>query len=153
MERWETMDAALDFAIAREIESHDFYMDLASRMENDAMAEVFRGFAAEEDGHRRKLESVKSGQFGDVTPEDREVTDLRIADYVVDVRPTPDMDYGDALVLAMKKEKAAFRLYTDMAQNVRTEELRDLFAMLAQEEAKHKLRFELEYDSEVLTEN
>jgi rubrerythrin len=153
MDRWKTMDAALDFAIAREIESHDFYMDLASRMENDAMAEVFRGFADEEEGHRRKLERVKRGEYEEVSETGEEVTDLKIADYVVDVEPSPDMDYGDALVLAMKKEKAAFRLYNDLADNVRSTSLRDLFGMLAQEEAKHKLRFELEYDSSILTEN
>ena len=153
MERWKTMDAALDFAIARETESHDFYMDLASRMENSAMAEVFRGFAAEEKGHRKKLEKVKRGDFAEASGDAEEVPDLKIADYVVDVEPSPDMDYGDALVLAMKKEKAAFRLYTDLAENVRTRKLKDLFGMLAQEEAKHKLRFELEYDSSILTEN
>ena len=153
MDRWKTMDAALEFAIAREVESQEFYLDLASRMENGSMAEVFRGFAAEEDGHRRKLERVKEGNAEDAHAADREIMDLRIADYVVDVEPSPDMDYGDALVLAMNKEKAAFRLYSDLASNVRSQSLRDLFEMLAQEEAKHKLRFELEYDSAILTEN
>ena len=153
MERWKTMDPALNFAIAREVESHDFYMSLASRMENKAMAEVFRGFAAEEEGHRRKLEKVKRGDFQGAPGGEGEVPDLKIADYVVDVKPSPEMDYGDALVLAMKKEKAAFRLYTDLASNVCTQSLKELFGMLAQEEAKHKLRFELEYDNSVLTEN
>jgi rubrerythrin len=31
--------------------------------------------------------------------------------------------------------------------------VRDLFLVLAQEEAKHKLRFELEYDEHILKEN
>ncbi|MBD3370640.1 rubrerythrin [Candidatus Fermentibacteria bacterium] len=152
MERWKSFSAALDFAIAREEESHDFYVDLAGRMEHKAMAEVFEQFAREELGHKKRLETVKSG--GDVPQTDSEtIQNLAIADYVVDVEPTPDMDYGDALVLAMKKEKAAFRLYNDLAANVRNPELADLFLMLAQEEAKHKLRFELEYDDAVLSEN
>ncbi len=153
MEKWKTMEAALDFAIAREIESRDFYMDLASRMENRAMADVFGDFASEEEGHRRKLERIKSGDYEEVAQGEEDVRDLKIADYVVEVEPSPEMDYGDALVLAMKKEKAAFRLYSDLAENVRSHSLKDLFGMLAREEAKHKLRFELEYDSSILTEN
>ena len=34
---------------------------------------------------------------------------------MVDEKPDKDLDYAGALVLAMKKEKAAFRLYTDLA--------------------------------------
>ena len=79
--------------------------------------------------------------------------DLKLADYLVDVEPTPDLDYQQALVLAMKKEKAAFRLYTDIAAAIPDAGLRELFQALAQEEAKHKLRFELEYDDYVLREN
>ena len=51
----------------------------------------------------------------------------------------------------MKKEKAAFRLYQDLAGLVQDEKIKALFLSLAQEEAKHKLRFEVEYD-DLLTE-
>ena len=63
------------------------------------------------------------------------------------------MDYQSALILAMKKEKAAFRLYTDLAASTEDEGIRDLFQGLAQEEAKHKLRFEVEYDDDFLRDN
>ena len=53
----------------------------------------------------------------------------------------------------MKQEKAAFKLYTDLAVVAPDEDLRDLLLSLAQEEAKHKLRFEVEYDDQILTEN
>ncbi len=56
-------------------------------------------------------------------------------------------------VLAMKKEKAAFRLYLDLAAQVQSEDQKTLFLALAEEEARHKLRFELEYDKVVLREN
>ena len=63
------------------------------------------------------------------------------------------MDYQQALILAMNKEKAAFRMYTDLAAAAPEEGLRNTFLALAQEEAKHKLRFEIEYDEEVMSEN
>jgi len=72
------------------------------------MSKVFEAFAKEELGHKVKLEAIKQGK--DVQPV-KNITDLRIADYTVDVEPAPDMSYQNALILAMKKEKVAFRLY------------------------------------------
>jgi rubrerythrin len=71
----------------------------------------------------------------------------------VDEAPGPKTDYQGALILAMKREKAAFRLYSDLAARTEDAELKDLLLGLAQEEAKHKLRFEVEYDDKILTEN
>ena len=56
------------------------------------------------------------------------------------------MDYQEALQVAMHKEKKAFLLYTDLAGAVEDAGLKNTFLALAQEEAKHKLRFEIEYD-------
>ena len=81
------------------------------------------------------------------------VQDLKIADYTVEEEPGPDADYQTVLIFAMKKEKAAFKLYTDLAGRVDDAGVRDLLLGLAQEEAKHKLRFEIEYDDNILVEN
>jgi rubrerythrin len=63
------------------------------------------------------------------------------------------MDYQQALIVAMKKEKEAFRMYSDLASVAQSSELKDVLLGLAQEEAKHKLRFEVEYDDVILKEN
>lgn len=149
MERFSSVDEILDFAIAREIEANKFYTELAERMENPAMRKVLEDFAKEELGHKMRLEAVKRDEF---VIEEEDVGILGIADYVVDVEPQPDMSYADALVLAMKKEKAAYRLYMDLAAVAEAEELTEMFLLLAQEEAKHKLRFEIEYDDSFLKE-
>lgn len=150
MDLFESFNAVLDFAIDKEIEANKFYVGLAKKMKSPAMRQVFESFANEELGHKAKLEAIKQGQK--VQPPTT-VTDLRIADYIVDVEPEPDMSYQDALVLAMKNEKAAFRLYMDLAAQVQNKDQQAIFLALAQEEAKHKLRFEIEYDEAVLTEN
>ena len=149
MKRFESTDEILDFAIAREAEASEFYTELAAKMQNPAMRKVFEGFATEELGHKMKLEAAKASEL--VLPQ-QEVQSLGIADYVVDVEAAPDMTYADALVLAMKKEKAAYRLYIDLAAVAEAEELTDMFLALAQQEAKHKLRFEIEYDDVILKE-
>ncbi|GAH26017.1 unnamed protein product [marine sediment metagenome] len=144
------VDEVLEFAIDREIEAHQLYIDLAARTQNPVMRKVFEDFAKEELGHKAKLETMKANR---TTMPTEKVTDLKIADYVVGVEPTPNMDYKDVLILAMKKGKASFRLYTDLAAEVKNEAQSKTFLSLAQEEARHKLRFEIEYDNVVLKEN
>lgn len=151
MDRFKSVDEILDFAIDGEVTSVQFYMDLARQAQTPDMKKVFEDFAREEMGHKAKLQEIKQSKWSITADED--VPDLRIADYVVDVEPSPDMTYKDALVLAMKKEKAAYRLYLDLAAVAEAEEMTETFLWLAQEEAKHKLRFEIEYDDEVLKDN
>ena len=147
-----SMNEVLDFAIAREIEASQFYTDLAAMMGNATMQQAFLDFAQEELGHKAKLEAVRRGDYA-LSKGDREVKGLGLADYLVESEPSPEMTYAEALVLAMKKEKAAYRMYMDLAAAVKTEELVEMFRALAAEEAKHKLRFEIEYDEIVLKED
>jgi len=146
------VDEILDYAIDREQEAHDYYLSLADRSKRPGMDLLFKQFAGEELGHKRKLESIKAGKR--IPAKAKKVMDLKIAEYVVDVDDQGgDISLQDALILAMKREKASFRLYTDLAASVEDEEVRVVFLGLAQEEAKHKLRFEVEYDEVILTEN
>ena len=147
----EKVDHILDYAIRREQDAHDFYMDLANRASRQEMREAFASFAREELGHKKKLEAIRADRRS--LPQDQEVLDLKISDYVVDVEPNPELGYQEALILAMKREKAAFRLYSALAEMVLDREMQAVFSALAQEEAKHKLRFEVEYDEVVLSEN
>jgi rubrerythrin len=151
MTNFASVEAALDFAIGKEIDARDFYTDLAGRMDRDDMKAVFIEFAREEDGHRAKLEAVKHGQ--QLKASERKIQDLKIGDYLIDVEARENMNYQEALILAMKAEKAAYRLYSDLAAQSDDAALQELFNGLAQEEAKHKLRFEREYDDNILTEN
>lgn len=151
MQKFSSANEVLDFAIEREEEAAQFYTDLGSKMEKSFMREVFEDFAKEEQGHKAKLLAVKEGKL--LISAESKITDLGIGDYLVDVEPVKDMGYQQALVVAMKKEKAAFKLYSHLAAITDDDSLRSLFQSLAQEEAKHKLRFELEYDEHFLPEN
>jgi rubrerythrin len=95
---------------------------------------------------------VKAGNL--LLSDEKKVMDLKIADYIdSNIKISKDMDYQDALILAMSKEKKAFKMYTDLASKTDNVEIKKLLLGIAQEEAKHKLRFELEYDQMVLTDN
>jgi rubrerythrin len=147
-----SIDEILDFAIESEQEAVDLYSDIAAKTTTPAIEKVFREFANEERGHKIKLEKVKSGKRF-LAPGKKPVMDLKISDYTADEELQPDADYQSVLIFAMKREKAAFKLYTNLAGKTDDPSLRDLLLGLAQEEAKHKLRFEIEYDDNVLTDN
>ncbi len=147
MENWKSVDDILDYAIDREIEAYNFYISLAEKSSSSAIKKLFTSFAGEEEGHRKKLESAKAGKMISLSVND--ITNLKITDYLVDVIESDNTSYQDALVLAAKKEKAAFMLYTDLAEAVEDGEMKTFFEILAQEEAKHKLRFEIEYDNTI----
>jgi len=149
--QFNSVDEILDFAINEEQKAADFYTELASRMDKKQMKDLFLMFAQEEKGHKAKLKNAKQGQILKVS--EKKIVDLKLGDHLELVELTPDLSYQDALILAMKAEKNAFRLYTSLAEQADDAGARDMLFSLAQEEAKHKLRFELEYDDMVYTEN
>ncbi|HKK66613.1 MAG TPA: ferritin family protein [Bacteroidales bacterium] len=151
MSKLNSVQEILDFAIEQEQEAVDFYNALADTAKTKDMKMIFKSFALEEIGHKARLTTIKKEGLYDW--ENESVADLKIADYMTKVEPGPDMDYKDALILAMKKEKNAFRLYTNLAERAPNNDLKEVFLSLASEESKHKLRFEIEYDDYVLKEN
>jgi rubrerythrin len=152
MMEFKTIDDVLNFAIKDEQRASDLYADLASKSRNREIQKVFDQFSKEELGHKKKLETIRDQ--GKVAVTLKKVQDLQIGDYLVEVSTSRvDLSYQEALIVAMKEEKAAFRLYSDLAAKTDHADLKDTFLSLAQEEAKHKLRFEIEYDDYILKEN
>ncbi len=145
MPRFRSVDDVLDFAIAREIEAHDFYTGLVKLVSKAELRTVISGFAVDELQHSIRLQAIKAGEAAFI---EEEVGSLGIADTVKKVEPYAQMTYKDLLVVAMNREKAAFRLYTNLSSIARNPEVRKTLLGLAQEEAQHKLRLEIEYDWE-----
>jgi len=110
-----TIEDILDFAIRREEAAAELYTSMAERVTRPEMREALISFAEEEQRHRQRLLKVKAGELPAVSRE--KIHDLRIADYVVQPEPTARMDYPEALRFAMNAEKAAFRLYSDLARS------------------------------------
>jgi rubrerythrin len=51
------------------------------------------------------------------------------------------------LIMGMKKEETSFRLYVDLAGRVTDPGSKETLLSLAEEEVRHKLRFQMEYDN------
>jgi len=144
---FKTIDQVLDFAITKEEEAAALYASLAEKMSRPGMREAFLEFAREEEKHKERLLEIKASGFTGVS--EQQVEDLKVAETVQDSEIDPNMTYAEALRFAMKAEKAAFKMYSGLAA-LAPPSVAGVFQMLAQEEAKHKVRFEIEYDDLVL---
>jgi len=150
--KFDSVDAVLDFAIGKEQDAADFYKQMAARMSKPNIKDIFERFALEEQSHKAKLEQVKAGNL--LLTSKQKILDLKIVDVMVDNRfDDGDFDVQDAMLAAMNSEKASFKLYTELANSTDDAGLKETFLALAQEEAKHKLQFEIDYDDHVFQEN
>ena len=148
-----TFEEIIEFAIKQEEESADFYRGLAERAKKPSMQKVFEELVSQEEGHKKRLESVLTkhkAPESKLTPD----PDLKIADYQVEFNANKgEISYQDALILAMKRELAAQQLYQDLINKTSNVELKEILQFILEEEKKHKHSLEAEYDDKILTEN
>jgi rubrerythrin len=144
MNKLSTMMDVLDFAISGESKAAELYTNMAATAKNPWMRKTLEGFAEEELQHGRKLRDVRAGKS---TLEHEGIGGLGIAEKLDDAEPHPDMDYSELLVFAIKKENASHGLYKKLASIFTEPELHETFLALAEQEAEHKRRFEMEYES------
>jgi rubrerythrin len=132
----------LELAISREAAAHDFYTALSKRVQDPQMKNALETFAAEELDHksRLELELIKLGIVVDTSAAAKQPDDDDAA------TPTMNMEYKDLLSIAMQKEKRSLRLYVDLAAVAKDKPTRDMLLTLAEEEAMHHARFEVEYN-------
>ncbi|MCP4346787.1 MAG: ferritin family protein [Desulfobacterales bacterium] len=146
--QFENLKDLIDFAVQKEKEAAELY-DTAS--EEEAMSgakEMLKEFAREERKHQALLEKFEKGGIDKSVAEYKLkwITDLKRSDFVVDLEYKKGMAYNELLMLAMKQEEKALKLYNELLENNESDEAKKLFQMLCQEEAKHKLKLETMYD-------
>ena len=143
----------MDMAIQFETDASEFYATAADIAKDAAAKTMLKEFAAIELKHKQKLESF---DLSDVAHEHHIVAkthDLHVSDYLVDKEITPDSTSQDIMVHAMKREQKSYEFYARMLKSVTSEEVRNLFEELAEEELEHKEKIEVEYDDIVYKEN
>lgn len=145
---FKNLEALIRFAIEKEKEAAEFY---ESNSESEMMSgkkQMLKEFAAEERKHQRMLEDYLATGVVRKLDEYRFewITDIKRSDYVDAVEYLPGMAYNELLMLAMKREEAALKLYNQLLEKAEDEDAKKLFKMLCQEEAKHKLALETMYD-------
>ena len=145
MEGLNTIGEVLEFAIAREVDASEFYMELAGRMQNPLIRALFENLAEEELEHKARLE-LELMKEGMVARTEGRIARVEAGDYFMEGEIRGDMELKDALLMGAEKERRSFRFYTRMAGIMTDESMIDTLMSLAEEEARHMVRFETEYD-------
>jgi rubrerythrin len=151
-EELKTFEEVVEFAIREETKAYVSYMALAGQAKHPWTRKAFEEFAAEEVAHIDGLVEMKRAGHPSIKPEN--VPDPRIDEYLTaEVLPREDMDTREAYILAIRAEEAAVNLFRDLAAKAVVTEIQEFLLALAQEEAKHKLKLETEYEDRVLDQN
>ena len=142
MKQWvDSYKEIIEFAIGHEVKAYQLYVDLSKMVVSPETRQLCEELANEELEHKAKLEkeSVKKCEL---------ISPVNLSKY--------DVDDGNVnifanclsmLLLAVKKEQVAVKLYRDLAELTTDENARQLFMWLAEEEAKHEHQIGLEYNN------
>jgi rubrerythrin len=143
-----TFQEAVQFAINKEKDAQTFYRSAATLSKYPGIAPVFSELAEEEGKHQKMLEELPDPTT--LPDRSKPIMDLKISDYLVDLKFNSEMQYQDVMILAMKNEEKSLKFYRAWEEKTQDQGLKKLFAFLADEEAKHKYRLESIYDEKIL---
>lgn len=146
--KFDSLEAIVDFAIDKEREAVEFYTGLSKEEAFSGSKQMFEEFASEEKKHENLLLDFKSKGFTQAMKayKLKWIKDIKRSDYTVELEYKKGMAYNEILMLAMKREEKALKLYNDFLKQAETPESQKVFKILCQEEAKHKLALETMYD-------
>lgn len=148
---FDAFNEIIEFAIRNEEKAIYSYGSLAEIARTPGLKKLLLELQEEEKNHKKLLQEITKEKIESL--EIREVTDLKISDYLVEEPSGSDMSFQDLLIFAAKKEQKAVEFYSDMESKVKNKELKKLLEFLVQQEKSHKLKLEEEYEKYVLEED
>lgn len=136
---------AILFAIGSEIDAHDFYLSLATRVANPEAKKKLEELARAEQSHRRLLEKRYETVTGKPVDAQRieDSGELRKALERANLSMKPDV--LEVVEQAIKGEQAASEFYKKQGMETLDQEIKALYLELSQEESQHKAILEGEY--------
>ena len=140
----------LKMAVENEVEAHDFYKDAASKTDNTVLKNTFEELAGEEKKHKQLLESYLEKNVDSMKFD--ETKDFHVAEGVEKQKLTTEMNFKDAIALAMKKEQGAMEMYQQFADASEDDAQKQTFQELVKMEQGHKTRLEEIYTNAAFAE-
>ena len=143
---FQSIAEVIEFAVMREEEARQFYLELSRKSPDPFMKQIFMDFAHEEEKHRNTLENLdpeglKRLFAHNIGP----VNDMDLAPDTPDTPADGDLSFREALALAMKREDKSQQLYSLLAEMSADDTISLVFIGLAREEAHHRRRIERAY--------
>jgi rubrerythrin len=144
----QSFEKLISLAVTREEEAYEFYMESSTQAELKSSSKLLEDLAQQEVGHKKKLlaalDSDVCGTFTCKSVEEFEEMDL--SKYLLDIPLDPSSGPQDILIVAMKREEAAYDFYKALSELTTSGSHRTVFETLAGEEKGHKERLERMYD-------
>ncbi len=140
----------IEFAIENEVGAYQFYKDAAEKLGDEALKETFEDLAKDELEHKKFLQEFLDGGTEDINID--ESSDYKVAETVEKPPLTADMNFADAMALAMKNEEEAMQMYQQLADACIDKKEKDIFLGLMEMEKMHKARLEDIYVNAAFTE-
>jgi len=146
--QFENLEEIFDFAIEKEKSAREFYQNAAKEESMSGIKEMLLEFADEERKHMQMLTEMKNkgAVKGISSYKFKWIPDMKRSNYLHDLEFRPGMPYNELLMMAIKNEEKALQLYNELLAQADAQPAHELFKVLCQEEAKHKLKFETMYD-------
>lgn len=130
----------IEFAIQSEIDAHEFYKDAENKVKSESLKEIFKELSEEELKHKNLLIDFLKGDLHEIKL--KEFDDFKISETIDKPVLSVDMEFSDAIALAIKNEEEAMNMYKALADACVDEIERKLFLELMNMEQMHKARLE-----------
>ena len=143
-----TIKEIIQFAIDKEKDAQTFYRSAATLSKYPGISPLFSELAAEEEKHQKLLEELPDPLT--LPDNSKAIPDLKISDYLVDLKFYKDIKYQEVMILAMKNEEKSLKFYRAWEAKAQDAVQKKLFTYLADQEAGHKYRLESIYDEKIL---
>lgn len=133
----------IEFAVEKEFEAYEFYRDAQNKVTSESLRELFKELSEEELDHRDFLKNFLKSNMEEIKLD--EFSDFKISETIDKPVLSIEMDFSDAIALAIKNEEEAMNMYKSLAKTCLNEKEKNLFLSLMNMEQMHKARLEEVY--------
>lgn len=130
----------IELAITQETESYEFYMNAEKKVKSESLKDLFKELSEEELKHRNFLSNFLESDMEEIKL--NEFSDYKISETIDKPVLSVEMDFSDAIALAIKNEEEAMNMYNQLATACIDEKEKTLFLGLKNMEKMHKARLE-----------
>lgn len=153
MDRLNSLEEAINFAIKQEIQAAELYDSLLNLTSDPKAKEICAELRDMELKHKANLENFDTVEFK-TRHTDQALLDLKLTDYLVEMDTSKKLSFQEILIVAAQREQRAVALYTKLADQFSFDvQLTNLFSLLVREEQLHKDQVETLYDDTILSQN
>lgn len=132
--------AIIEFAVENEVEAYEFYRDAAEKVKDEFLKQTFEELAKEELEHKEFLKDFLKSDIE--TMKFEEVEDYKISETIDKPKLSVEMEFSEAIGLAIKNEEEAMLMYENLAEVSLNDDHKEMFLGLMKMEQMHKTRLE-----------